>query len=475
MRSRIVAVSVSLALGSAIALPAASATGAESAAADVRPVAECKLESPITSFNEGFPLSAGVAASTGELTVQVVYAQLPDHPVGIDGDPWIAKVRHDIDGAVTSLETLSGGRLDVEVRETADWVTMPNGEAAYPESGDQAWGYAEMTAFVTDAVIAADPAVDYAGVDVVWVVFPWVYPLAGRAQATSDLAISVDGGAVTRAVTLPFQTDGVLTGTIVHETGHTFGLPDLYDTSSQTGLSSYLGSWDPMSDPDGEDFGSTVEFMGWHLWRLGWIDDDQVTCVQPVSSLDLKLDALTRHGDSVIAVVPTSEHRAVVIESRKAERFNAAIPRPGVLIYVVWTDAAFGSILVGPRDGTEFPTNREGFANVTLVLGDRYTDPVTGFTVAVIDSTDGSDTVRIGPAGAPTEPPVDPGTEPVPVPVPPADPNTVPAGSSTATLPATGPEPSGAVVLTAALLLAGSFLMSSANRRPSPQRRVSLR
>ena len=259
-----------------------------------------------------------------------------------------------------------------------------------------------------------------------------------------------------------------LTGTIVHETGHTFGLPDLYDTSSQTGLSSYLGAWDPMSDADGEDFGSTVEFMGWHLWRLGWIDDEQVTCVEPVSSLDVTLDALTQHGDSVIAVVPTSEHRAVVIESRKAERFNAAIPRPGVLIYVVWTDTAFGPVLVGPRDGTEFPTTREGFANATLVIGDRYTDPVTGFTVTVVDSTDASDTVRIQPADAPTEPPVDPGTEPVP----PADPNATPAGGTITMLPPTGMDATGAVVLMVALLLAGTLLRSSATRRrPSPERR----
>jgi hypothetical protein len=305
----------------------------------------------------------------------------------------------------------------------------------------------------------------------VWVVFPWVYPLAGRAQATSDLAISVDGGAVTRAVTLPFATDAVLAGTIVHETGHTFGLPDLYDTSSQAGLARYIGKWDPMSDADGEDIGTTVEFLGWHLWRLGWIDDDQVTCVQPVGTVDVKLDALTRHGDSVIAVVPTSEHRAVVVESRKAERFNAAIPRPGVLVYVVWTDAAAGAVLIGPRDGTEFPTYPVEFAQATLVVGDRYTDPVTGFTVAVVDSTDESDTVRIESADAPTEPPTDPGTEPVP----PVDPNTIPAGSSTATLPPTGPEPSGAVVLTVALLLAGAFLLSSAHRRSSLRGRASLR
>ncbi|WP_448810916.1 hypothetical protein [Agromyces bauzanensis] len=426
----------------------------------------------MTSFNEGFPFSPGVASSTGELTVQVVYAELPGHPVGVDGDPWIEKMRHDVDGAVTSLETLSGGRVDVEVRELVDWVTMPNDETAYPESGDQAWGHAEMTAFVTDAVVAADVAIDYADVDVVWVFFPWVYPLAGRAQATSDLAIPVDGGAVTRAVTLPFVTDGVLTGTIVHETGHTFGLPDLYDTSSRSGASSYIGKWDPMSDADGEEFGTTVEFMGWHLWRLGWIDDEQVTCVEPTSLIDVTLDALTRHGDSVLAVVPTGEHRAVVVESRKAERFNAAIPRPGVLVYVVWTDAASGAVFIGPRDGTEFPTDAEGFANATLVVGDRYTDPVAGFTVTVVESTDTSDTVRIESADAPTEPPVDPGAEPVP----PADSTATPAGGTTATLPPTGSDPTGAVALAVALLLAGAVLRSSAHRRrPAQQHSVSLR
>ena len=462
MGSRVVALSLSLVLGAGLVLPAAWSAAAEPAPAGVLPAADCKLESPLPPFNEGFPLSQGVAAATGVLTVQVVYAELPGHLVGIEGDQWIAKVRHDVGDAVTSLETLSGSLLDVEVREHPDWVTMPHDESAYPENGDQAWTHAEMTAFVTDAVMAADPMVDYTGVDVVWVAFPWVYPLAGRAQATSDLAVSVDGGAVTRAVTLPLASDGVLTGTMVHETGHTFGLPDLYDTSSPSGTTSYIGKWDPMSDADGEDFGSTVEFMGWHAWRLGWISDEQVTCVDPMSSVDVTLDALTRHGDSAIAVVPTSEHRAVVVESRKAERFNAGIPRPGVLVYVVWTDAAFGAVFVGPRDGTAFPTDDEGFANATLLVGDRYTDPVAGFTVTVTASTEASDSVRIEPPGAPTEPPPAP-TEPPAVPAA----QTLDTGGM---LPPTGTDPRVVAVGSVVLLLAGLLALSAASRRRATSR-----
>ena len=92
MPSRIVAISVSLALGAALAVPAASATADPLVAAPVLaatlPVDECKLASPLPLFNEGFALSTDAAASTGTLTAQVVYAEMPAHPVGAEGDQW---------------------------------------------------------------------------------------------------------------------------------------------------------------------------------------------------------------------------------------------------------------------------------------------------------------------------------------------------------------------------------------------------
>ena len=166
-----------------------------------------------------------------------------------------------------------------------------------------------------------------------------------------------------------------------------------------------------------------------------------------------------------------SDHRAVVIESRKAERFNAGIPRPGLLVYVVWTDSGSGGVFVGPRDGPEFPIDPEGFANSTLVVGDQYTDPVAGFTVTVIASSDASDTVRIESADEPTEPPVDPAAGPAP---PGQEAN--PAGGAPKTLPPTGPASVIAVTLAITLLLAGTLTLTIAHRRrPSPQPRATLR
>ena len=52
-----------------------------------------------------------------------------------------------------------------------------------------------MTKFMTDAIDAADPVVDFSGADVVWVFFPWISPLhPSAAQATNSLDVEADGG-----------------------------------------------------------------------------------------------------------------------------------------------------------------------------------------------------------------------------------------------------------------------------------------
>lgn len=468
MRARIVPLSISLALGSALMAPAAVAV-AEPAASPILPVAECKITSPVASFNEGFARDAEAAAATGTLTVQVIYAEFPDHAGGGPDDASLEMIRTNVAHGAENLETQSGGRLDVVVSELPDRVMLPHAISHYAETEHVAWSAEEMSLFVGDAIAAADPMVDFSDVDVVWVFSPWAYPLPWYAQATNSLSITADGGVVARAVTMPTTSDIGLAPLIVHETGHTFGLPDLYDTSNGS-AASYLGAWDPMS---GGGESEAVEFMGWHLWRLGWIEDEHVTCLSPSARGDVVLDALTRRGDSVIAVIPTAPTRAVVVESRRAERYDAGITRPGVLVYVVFTETRSGEgpVLIGARDGTEFPTDADGFAAATLTVGERYSDWASGFTVTVIASGDESDTIRIGSADAPTEPPIDPGPDPAP----PVDSPTTPAGA-VATLPPTGSAPANGVVVAILLLLTGAAAFGVARTRTtSPARRTAHR
>ncbi|HEU0182598.1 MAG TPA: immune inhibitor A domain-containing protein, partial [Agromyces mariniharenae] len=347
--------------------------------------------------------------------------------------------------------------LDVVVREPADWITLPKDTTAYPASDDGSWTNTMFSVFVTDAIVAAQGTIDFAGSDVVWVFYPQVAPLATRAQALNLVGLTPEGPLV-RAITLPKpESDSVISSVAVHETGHTFGLPDLYDTVAPGGGSSYFGSWDPMSDSWGDGVALEAwEFAGWHVWRFGWIDDAQVRCIDPSVSVELTLDAITRRGSSVIAVIPTGDHRAVVAESRKAERYDSAVVRPGVLVYVVDTTVGSGEgpIRVGPRDGTAFPTDAGGFGDATLLPGDRYTDPVGAFTVTVTATSDTGDTVRIAPANVPTEPPSESPVQPA-------------ASGATSTLPATGTDPGVLVALSVGLLLTGLAATIRWSRRPA--------
>ncbi|MGH7520422.1 MAG: M6 family metalloprotease domain-containing protein, partial [Gemmatimonadales bacterium] len=57
-------------------------------------------------------------------------------------------------------------------------------------------------------------------------------------------------------------------GTVAHETGHGFGLPDLYDTGGQT---EGVGQWDLMSSGSFTTGFSPSRMSAWSLNQLGWI------------------------------------------------------------------------------------------------------------------------------------------------------------------------------------------------------------
>lgn len=451
----------------AVVMATSSATVATATPSGVQPLDDCRMGSPLPTFNEGFAIDLQAAESTGTLTVQILYAEFADLAPGGPDDKPVAQIRDAVSKGVDQLEALSGGRLDVVVREHPEPVVLSQPFAAYPGSAQSAWPAEVMTSFVTDTVAAADPSVDFADSDATWIFFPYAYPLPSRAQASNSEPVSADGVSLSRVVTFPRISDDPLVDAVIHETGHTLGLPDLYDSAHSLGSPSFIGEWDLMSSGDAEN----AAFFGWHLWRLGWIDDSQVTCLEPGGGgIEVTLDALTRRGSSVIAVMPTSAYRAVVVESRRAEGPDGAIPRPGVLVYILFTDTPSGSgpVFIGPRDGTVFPTDRGGFANATLVLGDRYTDWASNMTVTVIASDEGSDTVRIAPVTDGTPPPVEPDDE---TPPPPGVAGGDVSGTDTdvTALPATGASDTAGGLAAAVVMLVAGLVVLVAGRIRSEQ------
>ena len=58
---------------------------------------------------------------------------------------------------------------------------------------------------------------------------------------------------------------------LVHETGHLFGLPDLYLFGGGEARFASAGAWDIMCHLD-----NGRHFLGWHKYKLGWLDESQL-------------------------------------------------------------------------------------------------------------------------------------------------------------------------------------------------------
>jgi len=118
----------------------------------------------------------------------------------------------------------------------------------------------------------------------------------------------------------------------VHESLHDMGIVDLY-------LYGYQGPDDiymfgpttlPMSDwaMMSQQNGNAREIIAWHKWLLGWLSEEQVYCfpLEFLTEIELSLSPATRESDGYKAVmIPVSDHKVIVVESRRAEGYSANV------------------------------------------------------------------------------------------------------------------------------------------------------
>ncbi|MBW2703850.1 MAG: M6 family metalloprotease domain-containing protein [Deltaproteobacteria bacterium] len=121
-------------------------------------------------------------------------------------------------------------------------------------------------------------------------------------------------------------------GVIVHETGHFFGLPDLYDYGYD---SAGIGMWGLMaSGPWGgprHDGTVPTHFCGWSKMKLGFIDPLHITS----STHDLKLKPVERTGQAIVVDAGMPGEEYFLLENRQKTGYDSYIPGPGLLIYHV--------------------------------------------------------------------------------------------------------------------------------------------
>jgi M6 family metalloprotease-like protein len=243
------------------------------------------------------------------------------------------------------FERASYGKFALRPHPQRQWVRMKKASTAYGIKRD--WDARRRSAYLRDAITAADPTVDFSRYDIVYLVAdPDAPGVDSDATKVVNLAqpMSADGADVSRVVTV-FERRPPDRNVLAHETGHVFDLPDLYHRpmDGKGDWDTYVGDWDVM----GSQFGLAPDLFAWNKWKLGWLDPRAVRCVQKeaeVIALEPLAAAPVRGGSlgTRLAVVRTGQDTALAIEARGATGNDVATCTEGVLLYRVRSEAASG-------------------------------------------------------------------------------------------------------------------------------------
>lgn len=113
-------------------------------------------------------------------------------------------------------------------------------------------------------------------------------------------------------------------GTVAHETGHAFGLPDLYDTNLQSpAVTQGVGEWSIMGSGNYTQPYSPSGFDAWSLAELGWIVVDSMPAGGPV------LVPPVASSDTVLALSVPGTDEYFLFENRQAMGSDTAQFNPG--------------------------------------------------------------------------------------------------------------------------------------------------
>ncbi|MFE2019363.1 M6 family metalloprotease domain-containing protein [Streptomyces sp. NPDC059499] len=346
-------------------------------------LAPCRIPAAMgVQMSEGMPTPPGYARSTGEIKALNLMIDFPDAEATEPAEDRLAEF---FPQTSDWFRTSSYGRLTyVPEAPVKDWLRMPQPFSAYGIERGSPYepGYRKL---VKDLVSTADPKVDFSAYDLVNVL---VTPNAGPSALDTVLSVTFSGNddapladgvpLANTSFVYSRQDDGsgsyAETGyrVLPHENGHVFGLPDLY--TMEGGGS--VGHWDIMS----EDWGANNDLLGWHKWKLGWLDSSQIRCAAMPGTSEHTLGPLATTGGTKLAFVPLSAESGYAVEVRTPAGNDEAVCRPGVLIYRVSSDVDTGQGPVSVADSAEDSGGCTRRPNVHAELSDAPFEPGEVFT-----------------------------------------------------------------------------------------------
>ena len=298
----------------------------------------------------------------------------------------------------------SYGKFTLRAHPQRQWTPMPSPSTAYGIQRD--WSSERRSDYLRDALEAADEGTDFSAYDIVYIVADPDAP-GVDSDATKvvnfDRPVRADGTDIRRVVTV-FEEHPPDRNVLAHETGHVFDLADLYHRpeDGKGDWDTYVGDWDVM----GSQFGLSPDLFGWHKWKLGWLEGEEVVCVQGAADLTLEpMAEVPVPGASLgtrLAVIRTGADSALAIEARSATGNDRTTCTEGVLVYRIRNATPSGG---GPVEVLDTHPDSDAcwdrsvyppLADAPIREGERFTVPGERVRIDVADRTrSGAWTVRV--------------------------------------------------------------------------------
>jgi len=344
---------------------------------------KCKLPRVVEgAIALGFPKVEGLAPSAGKLNMTVLFVDFDDVPATKSTDS-VFSIINPI--ATEFYKEISYGRLKLNLNAHHEWLRLSKPSANY---GAGIYEFLPHRDFIQEAVDLADSEVNFNETDVVLVMSnPDAEAIAlGPVFKSLDAEYQIKTAEKNISVGITSGYDLNHWGGLwlAHETGHTFGLPDLYLFEGENTLSS-VGTFGIM----GTSAGNAPGYFAFERWVLGWLDDTQIVCHES-GEVVVEIEAIEKTGGTKALIVPIDSTSALLVESRRKIGFDKKT-REGALVYLVNTSLAGGSGPIQVRPG--FESEFQFLQDAPMAKGDTYT--YKNISVEVLESNASSDKVKV--------------------------------------------------------------------------------
>jgi M6 family metalloprotease-like protein len=314
----------------------------------------------------------------------------PDAPATMTPAEALAR----ISPAQDVFKEMSYGKLSYNLKPQLKWYRMSKNSTEYVAGG---WTFFKHRDYISEAAKLADSEVDFSSTDnLIILANPDAKGMgySGPAfAAVRNSGITLDGKYISNGATSAYDLNNWKSIWLNHEISHSMGLVDLYAFTSSNSANRYdglrfTGEFSYMGLSSYES--NSPSLLAFERWNLGWIEDSQIECTKS-SKLTKLISPVQVSGGTKAIIIPISNTKAVVVESRRALGIDKALIKSGALVYVVDSSiqSGLGPIKVFPSDLVNDPR----YLNAPRTTGESVT--VEGVTIKVVQSDASGDTVEI--------------------------------------------------------------------------------